>query len=104
MIRERDRVVLTENLPAHHLKAGDVGMVALVHGDGKGYEVEVEVLKLDQRQIAKAEFRAEQVTLTTRQHIKLRQLFQNTACPSSPGRKPQRRDRFWRTCWTNRTP
>ncbi|WP_456429837.1 BREX system P-loop protein BrxC [Rhodocaloribacter sp.] len=45
----------------------------------------VDVLKLDQRQIAKAEFRAEQVTLTATQRIKLRQLFQNAGMSIKSG-------------------
>ena len=40
MISELDIVVLTEDLPEHHLMVGDVGTVVLVHGDGVGYEVE----------------------------------------------------------------
>lgn len=40
MIKELDPVVLTENLPEHGLKAGDVGWVVMVHGGGAGYEVE----------------------------------------------------------------
>lgn len=39
MIAELDSVVLTVDLPAHHLKRGDVGTVVLVHGT-TGYEVE----------------------------------------------------------------
>lgn len=40
MIKELDPVVLTENLPAHGLEAGDVGWVVMVHDGGAGYEVE----------------------------------------------------------------
>jgi hypothetical protein len=40
MITELDRVVLTADLPEHHLKAGDIGTVVLVHRDNQGYEVE----------------------------------------------------------------
>jgi hypothetical protein len=40
MIQELERVVLTEDLPEHNLKAGDVGTVVLVHKDSQGYEVE----------------------------------------------------------------
>ena len=45
----------------------------------------VDALKLDQRQIAQAEFRAEQVTLTTVQRLKLRQLFQNAGLTVKSG-------------------
>ena len=47
MINEFDPVVLTENLTHENLKAGDVGWVVLVHGDGKGFEVEFVTLAGD---------------------------------------------------------
>ena len=40
MINEHDCVVLTEDLPAKNLKAGDIGAVVLVHEEGEGYVVE----------------------------------------------------------------
>ena len=40
MIRENDRVVLTGDLPAVRLKAGDVGTVVHVYPDARAYEVE----------------------------------------------------------------
>jgi hypothetical protein len=40
MIKEHDCVVLTEDLPAEGLKAGDVGTVIHIHGKDEGYEVE----------------------------------------------------------------
>lgn len=39
MIMELDTVVLTTELPAHSLKAGDLGTMVLAHRHG-GYEVE----------------------------------------------------------------
>jgi hypothetical protein len=39
-IKEHDCVVLTADLPNEGLKAGDVGTVVHVHGDGIAYEVE----------------------------------------------------------------
>ena len=39
-IAELDRVILTEDLPAYGLEAGDVGTVVLVHDEASGYEVE----------------------------------------------------------------
>jgi hypothetical protein len=39
MIKELETVVLTVNLPEHHLKKGDVGTAVLVHSIS-GYEVE----------------------------------------------------------------
>ena len=40
MIREHERVVLTADLPEHHLQSGDVGTVVHVYSTGKAYEVE----------------------------------------------------------------
>ena len=40
MIKEHDRVVLTESVPAYGLEPGDVGTVVHVYADGKAYEVE----------------------------------------------------------------
>lgn len=39
-IKEHDCVVLTKNLPAESLEAGDVGTVVHIHKDGVAYEVE----------------------------------------------------------------
>ena len=43
MIKELDTVVLTEDLPEHGLRQGDLGTVVLIHG-AEGYEVEVMTL------------------------------------------------------------
>ena len=40
MINDLDPVVLTRDLPAQGLQAGDVGWVVMTHGGGEGYEVE----------------------------------------------------------------
>lgn len=39
MMRDLETIVLTEDLPEHGLKRGDLGTVVLVHAAG-GYEVE----------------------------------------------------------------
>lgn len=39
-IREHDCVVLTQDVPAARLEAGDVGTVVHLHAGGAGYEVE----------------------------------------------------------------
>jgi len=44
MIAELDRVILAEDLPEYGLKAGDIGTVVLIHGEGAGYEVEFTAL------------------------------------------------------------
>lgn len=41
MIKEHERVVLTADIPQYQLKAGDVGVVVMVHGDHAGYELEL---------------------------------------------------------------
>jgi len=40
MIHEHDCIVLTQDLPAEGLQAGDVGTVVHIHPDGAAYEVE----------------------------------------------------------------
>ncbi len=40
MTSELQDIVLAVDLPEHGLEVGDIGTVVLVHGDGKGYEVE----------------------------------------------------------------
>jgi len=39
-MKELERVVLTEDLPEHRLKIGDIGMILHIYADHKGYEVE----------------------------------------------------------------
>jgi len=41
MIKEYEQVVLTEDLPEHDLKAGDLGTVVMIHGHHAGYELEI---------------------------------------------------------------
>ena len=40
MLGEHDRIVLTEDISAGRLKAGDVGTIVHVHRDGEAFEVE----------------------------------------------------------------
>ena len=40
MIKEHDCIVLTQDLPAEDLQAGDIGTVVHVHRGGACYEVE----------------------------------------------------------------
>ncbi len=58
MIRERDEVVLTCDLPEQKLAAGDIGTVVLVDGEGRGYEVEF--MTLDGETIGVSTLRAGQ--------------------------------------------
>ena len=59
VIRELDEVVLTCDLPEQKLAAGDIGTVVLVHGEGRGYEVEF--MTLDGETIGVSTLRADQV-------------------------------------------
>ena len=43
-MKELDRVVLTEPIPAEGLEAGDVGTVVHVYRDGRAFEVEFTTL------------------------------------------------------------
>ncbi|MSQ06063.1 MAG: DUF4926 domain-containing protein [Dehalococcoidia bacterium] len=40
MFKEHDRIVLTKDVPAEGLKAGDVGTIVHVHSADKAFEVE----------------------------------------------------------------
>lgn len=40
MIKEYERVVLTEDLPNTDLRKDDVGVVVMIYNEGKAYEVE----------------------------------------------------------------
>jgi uncharacterized protein DUF4926 len=44
MIKEHDRIVLTEPVPADGLEAGDVGTVVHIYPDAKAFEVEFTTL------------------------------------------------------------
>ena len=59
VMRELDEVVLTCDLPEQKLAAGDIGTVVLVHGEGRGYEVEF--MTLDGETIGVSTLRADQV-------------------------------------------
>ena len=43
-MKELERVALTEDLPDHGLKIGDIGMILHIYGDHIGYEVELVTL------------------------------------------------------------
>ena len=44
MIKEHDRIVLTEPVTADGLEVGDVGTVVHIYADGKAFEVEFTTL------------------------------------------------------------
>src|SRR4051812_45661694 len=66
MIKELDTVVLTEDLPGHGLKRGDIGTVVLLHG-AAGHEVEF--MTLDGETIAVVSLTAGQVRPIGRREI-----------------------------------
>ena len=59
MIKEHDRVVLRADVPGEGLKAGDVGTIVHIYGDGAAYEVEF--VSLEGRTLAVATLEAAQV-------------------------------------------
>lgn len=67
MITALDPVVLTNELPEHGLRAGDVGTVVLVHRNGEGFEVEF--VALDGETVAVATLFASQVRSIQRREI-----------------------------------
>jgi hypothetical protein len=66
MTKELDTVVLTEDLPDHGLKAGDLGTIVLVHGSA-GYEVEF--MTLDGETLAVVSVHSHQVRAVARREI-----------------------------------
>jgi hypothetical protein len=55
MIKEHDRIVLTEPVPAEGLEVGRRGTVVLVYPDGKAFEVEFTTLDGNTAAVATAE-------------------------------------------------
>ena len=60
-INEHERVILTVDLPLHHLAAGDVGTVILMYDDTAAFEVEfvaldgatIAIVTVDKEQVRK---------------------------------------------------
>ncbi len=67
MIKEHDCVVLTADLPAEKLEAGDVGTVVHLHSGGVAYEVEF--MTLDGHTVTVATVAREQLRSVTRRDI-----------------------------------
>ena len=67
MMREHDIVVLTQDLPAEGLTAGDAGTIIHVHPHSAGYEVEF--MTLDGRTIAVVTVMAGQLRSVTRRDV-----------------------------------
>ena len=67
MIKEHDCVVLTTDLAAEGLTAGDIGTVVHIHGGGEGYEIEF--MTLDGQTVAVSTLLANQVRAIGRREI-----------------------------------
>ncbi|MDO8689832.1 MAG: DUF4926 domain-containing protein [Dehalococcoidia bacterium] len=67
MFKEHDRVVLTTDLPAERLRAGDAGTIVHVHRQGRAFEVEF--MALDGRTIALATVAVTQLRPVTNRDI-----------------------------------
>lgn len=67
MIKEHDCVVLTADLPAEKLEAGDVGTVVHLHNGGVAYEVEF--MTLDGHTVTVATVAREQLRSVTSRDI-----------------------------------
>jgi hypothetical protein len=66
MMKELETVILTEDLPEHGLRRGDLGTVVLVHGE-RGYEVEF--MTLDGETVAVTSLFPHQVRSVARREI-----------------------------------
>jgi len=67
MIREHDRVILTESLAEHRLEAGDIGCVVHVYPNSAAFEVEF--VTLDGKTAAVATIPADKVRSVGRGEI-----------------------------------
>ncbi|MBM4055390.1 MAG: DUF4926 domain-containing protein [Planctomycetes bacterium] len=67
MIKEHDRIVLLEDLPADGLKAGDVGTVIYIHRQGEAFEVEF--MTLEGETVAIATLRTAQIRAVSKKDI-----------------------------------
>ena len=79
MIQELDSVVLTTDLPEYGLERSDIGAVVLVHGYGKGYEVEF--VMLDGETVAVVSLFPSQIRPIGRREIAHARLMQSAPQP-----------------------
>lgn len=66
-IKHYERAILTTDLPQYHLKAGDMGVVVMIHGEYDGYELEI--FSADGHTIDVITVRAEQVRAANRDDV-----------------------------------
>jgi hypothetical protein len=69
MTKELDTVVLTEDLPEHRLKRGDLGTVVLLHPPSGKRGYEVEFMTLDGQMLAVVSLLSGQVRPVGRREI-----------------------------------
>ena len=67
MIKEHDRVILTDAIEEYGLKPGDIGAVVYVHSEGKAFEVEF--VTLDGATAAVLELESHQVRVAAAREI-----------------------------------
>ncbi len=67
MIKEHERVILTEAIEEHRLEPGDIGAVVYVHGEGDAFEVEF--VTLDGTTSAVLELESHQIRAATAYEI-----------------------------------
>ena len=73
MIKEFDRIILTEDIPGTDLKRGDVGVIVEIYNGGEGYEVEFFALNGDTLAVETLESRQVQ-PVTNREILHVRDL------------------------------
>lgn len=67
MIKEHDRIILTEAIEEHGLKSGDIGAVVYVHKGGDAFEVEF--VTLDGKTAAIVELESRQIRVAGTREI-----------------------------------
>ena len=67
MIKEHDRVILTEAIEEYRLEPGDIGAVVYVHGEGEAFEVGF--VTLDGTTAAVLELESYQIRVATAREI-----------------------------------
>lgn len=82
MLQEHDRIVLTKDLPAGHLRGGDVGTIVHVHCDGEAFEVEF--LSLDGATAAVATVEASWLRPVAATDLTHARVLEDLSAPKAP--------------------
>lgn len=75
MINEHEQVVLTDDLPEYHLRAGDIATVILIHNQGEGYGLEF--ISVEGETIAVVSVYASQVRRLKEDEVALARVIQS---------------------------